>query len=112
MNCGARALVSRESMVYSPVRETESGKGGEGRAKSDEKGGLHVRTDLLLLHELRVGAVIDNIPTKDRSGENSVDLLGVDVAKLAVEDKLVALGSHVDGGLLAEQDEGKDVAVL
>jgi hypothetical protein len=36
-------------------------------------------SNLLLLHELGVGAVIDNILAKDGSGENSVNLLGTDI---------------------------------
>lgn len=67
---------------------------------------------LLLLHELRVGAVVDDALTEDRSGEGAVDLLGVDVLELAIEDKVIALGAKADGGGLSEEDKSKDVAVL
>jgi len=36
-------------------------------------------SDLLLFHELRVGAVVDNILAEDRCCERSVDLLCVEV---------------------------------
>ena len=67
---------------------------------------------LLLLHELGVGAVVDDILAEDGGGERVVDLLSVDILQLAVEDKVVALGSQADGGLLAQQDKGEDIAVL
>ena len=71
-----------------------------------------MRTNLLLFHELRVGAIVNDILAKDWGGENGVDILGAHVANLAVQDKVVALGSDVDGRLLAEQDEGEALAVL
>jgi hypothetical protein len=70
------------------------------------------RAYLLLLHELRVRAVVDDILAEDGRGEHRVDVLGAHIADLAVEDEVVALGPDIDGGLLAEQDEGKAVAVL
>src|SRR5690606_8972227 len=54
---------------------------------------------LLLLHELRVGAVVDHIPSEDRGGQASVDFFGVDVLELAVEDEVVSRRSHGDRGL-------------
>lgn len=67
---------------------------------------------LLLLHELCVGAIIDNVAAKDGSRQDGVDLFGIDVLELAVENKFVARGADCDGRLLAEQDKGKDVAIL
>jgi hypothetical protein len=67
---------------------------------------------LLLLHELGIGAVIDDIATKDRRRQHSIDFLGIDVLELAVENKVVAGGANSDGGLLAEKNKGKDVAKL
>jgi hypothetical protein len=69
-------------------------------------------TNLLLLHELRIGAVVDNILAENGSRKNGVDIFGAHVADLAVQDEVVALGADVDGGLLAEQNEGEAVAVL
>ncbi len=65
-----------------------------------------------MLHELRVGAIINDILSEHRGGKDGVNLLGVDVTKLAIQDEVVALGSDVDGRLLAKQDEGENIAVL
>lgn len=67
---------------------------------------------LLLLHELRVGAVVHDIASKHRRSQNSVDLLGVDVLELAIEDKVVSVGTNSDSGLLSKQNEGEDISVL
>jgi hypothetical protein len=67
---------------------------------------------LLLLHELRVGAIVDNSGTEDWGGKFSVDLLGVDVLEFAIEDKLVASSSKVYGRLLSEENEGEDITIL
>ncbi len=69
-------------------------------------------THPLLLHELGVGAVVDNILSEDGSGQDGIDLLGVDVAQFSVQDEVVALAADADGGLLAEKDEGEDIAML
>lgn len=58
-------------------------------------------TNLLLLHQLGVGTVIDDITTKHRSGQDGVDFLSIDVLELAVENKVVARGAYCDRGLLA-----------
>lgn len=71
-----------------------------------------VISHLLLLHELGVGAVVDNILSKDGSGEDGVNLLGADVLELSVENKVVSGGSNGNGGLLAEKDKGEDIAEL
>lgn len=68
------------------------------------------RTHLFLLHEFGVGAVIDDVLAKHRRCQDRVDVLGGDILDLSVEDELVALCSNVDGSLLAEQDEGENVA--
>lgn len=69
-------------------------------------------THSLLLHELGIWAIVDDVLAKDRSSQNAVDLLRIDVLLLSVQDKLVALGADVYGGLLAEEDEGENFAVL
>jgi len=71
-------------------------------------GGAH----LFLLHELRVGAVVDDILAKDRCAERGVDLLGVDVLDLSVEDEVVAGGVEAHSHLAAEEDKGEDIAIL
>jgi hypothetical protein len=41
-----------------------------------------------------------------------VDLLGANIADLAVQDEVVALGADIDGRLLSEQNEGEAIAIL
>jgi len=67
---------------------------------------------LLLLHELGVGAVVDNILAKDGCGERVVDLLSVDILQLAIENEIIALGAQADSGLLAQEDESENITVL
>jgi hypothetical protein len=69
-------------------------------------------THLFLLHEFRVRTVVDDILAEDGRCQDGVDFLGANVADLAVQDEVVALGSDIDGRLLAEEDERKAVAVL
>ena len=69
-------------------------------------------TYLLLLHELGVGAIIHNIATKNGCRKRRVDLLGADISKLAVENKFIAFGAQVNGGLFAQENESEDIAVL
>lgn len=69
-------------------------------------------THPLLLHELGIWAIVDDVLAKDRSSQNAVDFLRIDVLLLSVQDKLVALGADVYGGLFAEEDEGENFAVL
>jgi hypothetical protein len=45
---------------------------------------------LLLFHELRVRTVVDDIAPKHRCGKGTIDLLGVDILELSVEDEVVA----------------------
>jgi hypothetical protein len=71
-----------------------------------------VYAHLLLLHQLGVGAVVYNILAKDRSSEGAVDLLGVDILDLSVEDEVVACGVETNSHLATEEDEGKDIAIL
>lgn len=68
--------------------------------------------DLLLLHELRIRAVVHDVLAEDGRGQRRVDLLGVDILQLAIEDQIVALRTQTHRGLLAQQDEGKHIAVL
>lgn len=67
---------------------------------------------LLLLHELRVGAVIDDVTAKNGCGQDGVDLLCVHVAQLAVQDEIVALGTETDSHFLSKEDKGENVAML
>jgi hypothetical protein len=65
-----------------------------------------------LFHQLRVRAVIYNVTAKYGSRENRVNVLSICILVLRVEYEVVPLGAEVYGRLLAEEDEGKDVAVL
>ena len=67
---------------------------------------------LLLFHELRVGAVIDDVIAENWRGVRGVDLFGVDILQLAVEDEFVALRADIDSHLPPEHDEGEHIAVL
>ena len=69
-------------------------------------------TNLLLLHQLSIGAVVNDILAKDRGGQDGIDFFGADITNLAVQDKLVAVGADADSCPAAEKDEGEDIAVL
>lgn len=75
--------------------------GDDGNVGAESLGGQAELDELLLLHELGVGAVVDNIGTEDGSGEGAVDFFGVDILELAVEDEVVALSTETDSCLLA-----------
>jgi hypothetical protein len=49
---------------------------------------------------------------EDGGGERTIYFLGIDILELPVEDEVVAFGAQINSRLLAQQDEGEDVAVL
>lgn len=55
-----------------------------GNGKFEAMPVLMMRAYLLLLHELGIGAVIDDISTENRSGQDGVDFFGIDILKLAI----------------------------
>lgn len=59
-------------------------------------------TDLFLLHQLGVRAVIDHILSKDRCGQDSINFLRVDIFQLAIENEVVALSTQVYSSFLAQ----------
>lgn len=67
---------------------------------------------LFLLHQFRIRTVIHNTSTKDRCCKWVVDLLGVDIFELAVQNKFIPFRPQTHCRLLAKQDEGKYIAVL
>lgn len=67
---------------------------------------------LLLLHELRVGAVIHHVASEYGGGQGGVDLFGIYVLELSVKDEVVARGANGDSGLLSEKNEREDIAIL
>lgn len=76
----------------------------------------HVRINhcsyLLLLHKLRVGAIVHHILTKNRCGKDRIDFLCVDILQLPIENEIIALSAKVNGGLLPKQNEGENIAIL
>lgn len=70
------------------------------------------KSHLLLLHQLGVGAVVDDIASEDGGGQDGVDILSVDILELSVEDKVVSSRANSHGGLLAEENKGENIAIL
>ena len=67
---------------------------------------------LLLLHEFRIGTIIYNILAKYRRGQRSIDFFRIHIFQLPIQYEVIALRAQADRGLLPEQDECEDVAVL
>ena len=67
---------------------------------------------LLLLHKLRVRAVIYHVLPKHRGGERAVDFLRVQVFVLSVEYEVIALHPQAYSRLLPEEYERENVAIL
>ncbi len=65
-------------------------------------GHLDCPTNLLLLHQFRVWAVVDYILSKDWCGKNSINLIRVDILQLAIENEIIALSPQVYRGFLTE----------
>jgi hypothetical protein len=65
-----------------------------------------------LLHELRVGAIVDNIATKNRDRQWTVDFFGVGILETAVEDEVVAVDTKTGDYLPAKEDKGEYIAML
>jgi hypothetical protein len=69
-------------------------------------------TYFLLLHKLRVGAVVHDILSEDGCAEWRVDLLGVEILDLAVQDEVVARGIETYSHLAAKKYESENIAIL
>lgn len=67
---------------------------------------------LLLLHKLRVWAVIHHVFTKNWGGERAVDFLRIQVFVLSIEYEVITLHPQAYSRLLPEEYEGKDVTIL
>jgi hypothetical protein len=59
-------------------------------------------TNLFLFHQFRVGAIIHDILSENRGTEDGVDLLGIHILELAIQDELIALCSQINCCLLAK----------
>ena len=68
--------------------------------------------DFLLLHQLRIRAVVDHAFSKHRGRERAVYFLRIDIFQLAIEDKLISLRPKTYCRLLPQQNKGKDIAIL
>lgn len=68
--------------------------------------------ELLLFHELRVWTVVHDIAAKHRDRERAVDLLGVHVLDLSIEDEVIAVKAKVARDFPAKKGESEDVTVL
>lgn len=68
--------------------------------------------ELLLLHELRVGAVVDDVGAEDGGGQGAVYFFGIEIGVLSIEDEFVTIEAEVDGDVLSEELESEDVAIL
>lgn len=73
---------------------------------------LRTEANLLLLHQLRIGAIVHHILAEDRSRQGRINLLCIDVFELSIQYELIALRSEADGGLFAEKNKGEYVAIL
>jgi hypothetical protein len=67
---------------------------------------------LLLLHQLAVRAIINHILPKNRCSQRCINLLGINILQLPIQDKLVALRPQTHGRLLPQQNEREDISVL
>ena len=67
---------------------------------------------LLLLHKLRVWAVIYHVLPKHWGGERAVDFLRVQVFVLSIEYEVISLHPQAYSRLRPEEYEGEDVAIL
>lgn len=61
-----------------------------------------VLANLFLFHKLRIGAVIDDIFSKNRSGQGAVNFFGIDVLELSVQYEFVAFSADIDCSLSTE----------
>ena len=66
----------------------------------------------LLVHEPRIGAVIHNFLSKNRCSELPVNVFSVEIGMLAVQDKVIALGSKKHRRRFTKQDERKAISIL
>lgn len=66
----------------------------------------------LLLHQFGIRTIIHHPGAKNGSGKRTVNFLGIGIFQFAIQDELVALGAQEDGGFLAQENKGKDIAVL
>jgi len=69
-------------------------------------------TNLLLLHEFGIRAVINHILSEYRGCQDGVNILSADILKFAIQDEVIARGSDVYCRLLSEENKRENVAIL
>lgn len=67
---------------------------------------------LLLLHQLGIRTIINNILPKNRRSQGGINLLGVHILQLPVQNKIIPLGPQTHRRLLAQQYESKNIPIL
>jgi hypothetical protein len=65
-----------------------------------------------LLHELRVGTIVDDIATENGGRQWAVDFFGVSILDTTVEDEVVAVDTKTGDYFPAKEDKGEDIAML
>ena len=73
---------------------------------------IYSYADLLLLHELRIRTIVNHILPKHWSCEGAVDLFCVQIFVFSIQDKIISLHTQADCGLLSQQNECENVAIL
>ena len=67
---------------------------------------------LLLFHELGVWAIVYDIGAENGGRQGAVDLFGVEILVLSVEDEFVAVEAKVASDFLPEKNKRENVTVL
>jgi hypothetical protein len=65
-----------------------------------------------LFHELRIGAIVYDIATKDWDCQWTVDFFGVGILEATVENEIIAVDTKASNNFSTEEDKGEDVTVL
>ena len=74
--------------------------------------GSPISTYFLLLHQLRIGAIIDHATSENWSGENIIDLFRIDVLQFAIKNEIVTLLTEVNCSLSTKKYERKHIPIL
>lgn len=71
-----------------------------------------MRLDLLLLHQLCIGAVIHHTLAEDWGAKRAVYFLRIDIFQLRIEDEFISLLAQTHGRLFSQEDKSKNIAIL
>ena len=67
---------------------------------------------LFLLHEFCVWYIVHHAFTENWRCQDGIDLFGVQVFKLAIQDKLVPFWAQINRYFPPKENEGEDIAIL